>query len=81
MLLNLSGAHCPCFARRNILILDDSRGHVGVAEVPGGEGIRQTLEDARPLVMGQLIGRYNYLLEPSLYYRWVAEPGAPRSCP
>jgi glucarate dehydratase len=61
MLLNLSGAHCPCFTR-NILILGDSHGHVGVGEVPGGEGIRQTLEDARSLVVGQPIGRYNNIL-------------------
>jgi L-alanine-DL-glutamate epimerase-like enolase superfamily enzyme len=31
MLLNLSGAHCPNFTR-NILILGDSHGHVGVGE-------------------------------------------------
>jgi len=61
MLLNLSGAHSPYFTR-NILVLGDSRGHVGVGEVPGGEGIRQTLEAARPLVVGQSIGRYNNIL-------------------
>jgi glucarate dehydratase len=61
MLLNLSGAHGPYFTR-NILILGDSSGCVGVGEVPGGEGIRQTLEDARPFVMGQPIGRYNSIL-------------------
>ena len=49
MLLNLSGAHGPFFTR-NIVILKDSAGHTGVGEVPGGEKIRQTLEDARPLV-------------------------------
>ena len=46
MLLNLSGAHGPFFTR-NLVILDDSAGHTGVGEVPGGEKIRQTLEDAR----------------------------------
>ena len=46
MLLNLSGAHGPFFTR-NLLILTDSAGHTGVGEVPGGEKIRQTLEDAR----------------------------------
>ncbi|MDE2618396.1 MAG: glucarate dehydratase, partial [Burkholderiales bacterium] len=49
MLLNLSGAHAPFFTR-NLLILRDSAGHTGVGEVPGGEKIRQTLEDARALV-------------------------------
>jgi MFS family permease len=52
MLLNLSGAHGPFFTR-NLLILTDSAGRTGVGEVPGGEKIRQTLEDARPLVVGQ----------------------------
>jgi len=61
MLLNLSGAHGPYFTR-NILILGDSSGRVGVGEVPGGEQIRRTLEDARALVVGQPIGRYNNIL-------------------
>ena len=55
MLLNLSGAHAPFFTR-NIVILTDNAGHTGVGEVPGGEKIRQTLEDARALVIGQAIG-------------------------
>ena len=55
MLLNLSGAHGPYFTR-NLLILTDSAGRTGVGEVPGGEKIRQTLEDARPLVVGQPLG-------------------------
>ncbi len=57
MLLNLSGAHGPYFTR-NLLILTDSSGNTGVGEVPGGESIRQTLEDARPLVEGRPIGDY-----------------------
>ena len=61
MLLNLSGAHSPFFTR-NVVILKDNVGHTGVGEVPGGERIRQTLEDARPLVMGQSIGNYNNIL-------------------
>jgi len=55
MLLNLSGAHGPFFTR-NLLILTDSAGNTGAGEVPGGEKIRQTLEDARTLVVGQPIG-------------------------
>ena len=62
MLLNLSGAHGPFFTR-NILILTDSAGHTGVGEVPGGEKIRQTLEDARQLVIGESIGTHLALLE------------------
>lgn len=61
MLLNLSGAHCPFFTR-NILILKDSSGHIGVGEVPGGENIRKTLEESRPLVVGQSLGTYNNVL-------------------
>jgi glucarate dehydratase len=61
MLLNLSGAHGPFFTR-NLVVLRDSAGHTGVGEVPGGERIRQTLEDARPLLVGQSIGAYNNLL-------------------
>jgi glucarate dehydratase len=61
MLLNLSGAHAPFFTR-NLLILTDSSGATGVGEVPGGESIRQTLEDARPLVEGQAIADQHAVL-------------------
>ncbi|MDR3669243.1 MAG: glucarate dehydratase [Holophaga sp.] len=61
MLLNLSGAHSPFFTR-NVVILKDNSGHTGVSEVPGGERIRKTLEDAKPLVVGQTIGNYNAIL-------------------
>jgi len=61
MLLNLSGAHAPFFTR-NIVILEDSMGHTGVGEVPGGEKIRQTLEDAVPLVVGRPISTYHGVL-------------------
>src|SRR5881397_199537 len=62
MLLNLSGAHGPFFTR-NLLILTDSAGRTGVGEVPGGEKIRQTLEDARELVVGQPIGAHQRVLQ------------------
>src|SRR5881394_2277906 len=62
MLLNLSGAHGPFFTR-NIVILKDNAGHTGVGEVPGGEKIRQTIEDARSLVVGQPIGDHLRLLQ------------------
>ncbi len=61
MLLNLSGAHGPFFTR-NLLVLTDSAGNTGVGEVPGGEKIRQTLEDAAPLVLGQTIGNVQAVL-------------------
>src|SRR6185295_11816763 len=62
MLLNLSGAHGPFFTR-NLLILTDSAGRTGVGEVPGGEKIHQTLEDARPLVVGQPLGAPQRVLQ------------------
>ncbi|MEJ8858979.1 glucarate dehydratase [Variovorax robiniae] len=62
MLLNLSGAHGPFFTR-NLLILTDSSGNTGVGEVPGGEKIRQTLEDARELIVGQPLGSQQRLVQ------------------
>jgi len=61
MLLNLSGAHGRFFTR-NIVILKDSAGNTGLGEVPGGEKIRQTIDDARPLVVGKTLGEYNNIL-------------------
>src|ERR1700741_2054224 len=61
MLLNLSGAHAPLFTR-NIVILTDSAGRTGLGEVPGGEAIAKTLEDAREIVVGREIGHYRTLL-------------------
>src|SRR6202035_873178 len=61
MLLNVSGAHEPFFTR-NVVILRDNAGHTGVGEVPGGEQVRQTLEDAWQFVVGQPIGRHNNIL-------------------
>ena len=61
MLLNLSGAHGPFFTR-NLLILTDSSGATGVGEVPGGEKIRDTLEDARSLVEGRAIADHHAVL-------------------
>jgi len=61
MLLNLSGAH-GAFFTRNIVILKDSSGHIGAGEVPGGEKIRSTIEDAKEIVIGRPIARYNHIL-------------------
>jgi glucarate dehydratase len=61
MLLNLSGAHGPFFTR-NIVILTDSAGNTGLGEVPGGEAIRQTLEEARPMIVGRSLGEQNAVL-------------------
>ncbi|MFO1505170.1 MAG: enolase C-terminal domain-like protein [Steroidobacteraceae bacterium] len=57
MLLNLSGAHAPYFTR-NVVVLRDADGVVGIGEVPGGEPIRKTLQDAAVLVLGSLVGQH-----------------------
>ncbi len=62
MLLNLSGAHAPFFTR-NLVLITDSLGHIGIGEVPGGEAIRQTIEDASELVVGQPLGNHLSVLQ------------------
>ena len=61
MLLNLCGAHAPYFTR-NLVLLEDSAGHTGIGEVPGGAGILKALENAVPLVLGTELGRFNRTL-------------------
>lgn len=61
MLLNLSGAHGPFFTR-NVVIVTDSDGRTGLGEVPGGEAIRRTIEEAGALLAGQPVARYRGLL-------------------
>ncbi|SCF11964.1 glucarate dehydratase [Micromonospora viridifaciens] len=61
MLLNLSGAHAPFFTR-NIAVVTDSDGRVGVGEVPGGEAIRRTISDAAALLVGQPVAQFGRLL-------------------
>ena len=57
MLLNLSGAHAPYFTR-NVVILTDSNGTLGVGEVPGGKKITNALIECKELVVGTYIGDY-----------------------
>ena len=61
MLMNLSGAH-GAFFTRNLLVLTDSAGRTGIGEVPGGEKIRTTLQDAAEIVIGQSIGNVQAVL-------------------
>ena len=75
MLLNLSGAHGPFFTR-NIVVLTDSAGHTGVGEVPASERIRQTIDDARDLLVGQPIG--NYLVAHELRHVYQSHRAFPR---
>ena len=62
MLLNLSGAHAPFFTR-NVVVMRDSEGRTGLGEVPGGESIRKTLEDARPIIVGAKLGSHAQVLD------------------
>jgi glucarate dehydratase len=61
MLLNLSGAHAPYFTR-NVLLLEDSAGNIGLGEVPGGEKITTTLRECEALVMGARVGDHRAIL-------------------
>lgn len=61
MELNLSGAHAPFFTR-NVVILTDSQGRMGVGEVPGGRKITKTLEECIPLVIGSSVASYKSTL-------------------
>jgi glucarate dehydratase len=61
MLLNLSGAHAPYFTR-NLVVITDDTGAVGVGEVPGGEKIREVLEESRSLVEGEKVAFYKRIL-------------------
>ncbi|WP_251975688.1 glucarate dehydratase family protein [Salinicola avicenniae] len=61
MLLNIGGAHAPWFTR-NLVLLEDSAGQLGVGEAPGGETIRQSLLQAQAHVVGQPLGRLRSLI-------------------
>ena len=61
MLLNLSGAHAPFFTR-NLVVVGDSAGHVGIGEVPGGTAIEQVVVDAEALLVGHSLGEVRELL-------------------
>jgi glucarate dehydratase len=61
MLLNLSGAHGPFFTR-NVVIVTDSSGNVGLGEVPGGGKIASTVTEAAELLVGKEIALYRQLL-------------------
>jgi glucarate dehydratase len=61
MELNLSGAHAPYFTR-NLLVLEDSAGRIGVGEVPGGEQITRTLTESEGLLVGSRVPDYRATL-------------------
>lgn len=61
MLMNIGGAHGPYFTR-NIVILTDNAGHIGVGEAPGGATIENTLKEAIPHVEGRPISILNRIV-------------------
>lgn len=60
-LLNLSGGHGPVFIR-NLVVLTDNSGNIGVGETPGGEAIRKTLEDSKEIIVGRRLGEMNLVM-------------------
>jgi len=61
MELNLSGAHSPYFTR-NVLVVEDTAGNLGLGEVPGGEQITAVLRECESLVVGRRIADYRAIL-------------------
>ena len=61
MLMNIGGAHGPYFTR-NIVILTDNAGHVGVGEAPGGSTIENALKEACAHVEGRPISILNRIV-------------------
>jgi glucarate dehydratase len=61
MLLNLSGAHAPFFTR-NLVVVSDSAGRVGVGEVPGGGAIASVVTESEALLAGRPVGALRSLL-------------------
>jgi glucarate dehydratase len=76
MLLNLSGAHGPFFTR-NLVIARDSAGRTGLGEVPGGDAIGRTLEEAAGLLLGRPIAEHRALLQ-SVQQRFAERDGGGR---
>lgn len=62
MLMTLSGTHAPWFTR-NLVILKDSTGNMGVGEIHGGDYTCDALKSCIPLVVGQPIGKYRAILD------------------
>ena len=62
MLMTLSGCHAPYFTR-NLVLLTDSAGHLGVGEIHGGDYTCQCLNAVRPLVEGRPVACYRQVLQ------------------
>lgn len=62
MLMTLSGAHAPYFTR-NIVVLTDETGSIGIGEIHGGVHITRALESYRQDVIGKEIGNYRKVVQ------------------
>ncbi|MDY5160567.1 enolase C-terminal domain-like protein [Actinotignum urinale] len=61
MLLNLAGAHGPYYTR-DVIILEDSTGAIGIGEVPASPAIEKAIEDGIQQIIGQPISKYRTLV-------------------
>lgn len=73
MLLNLAGAHEPFFTR-DVLILEDSTGAIGVGEVPASPAIQKAIEDGIEKLIGQPISKYRSLVR--MIWQFLADRDA-----
>lgn len=62
MLMTLSGVHAPYFTR-NIVIIEDSTGNIGVGEVHGGPEIERVLVEFNKILIGRSIFEYRKILD------------------
>ena len=60
-LLTLSGCHAPYFTR-NVVVLKDDSGNLGIGEIHGGEHITKQLESYKPFVLGERVSEYRKVL-------------------
>ncbi|WP_369350359.1 enolase C-terminal domain-like protein [Streptococcus hillyeri] len=60
-LLTLSGCHAPYFTR-NIVVLKDETGNLGIGEIHGGEHITEQLNSYKPFVIGERVSEYRKVL-------------------
>ncbi len=60
-LLTLSGCHAPYFTR-NIVVLKDETGNLGIGEIHGGEHITEQLNSYKPFVIGECVSEYRKVL-------------------